>query len=169
MVVVSGRAATVRRLTVAGSDGVEIACVAHQLQGSVDRGQADAFAVMSKIVVDLLSCSEVMAIGQYLLNSGPLPSLALSTRRLDRRRCCGDRLGRHLGAPRRLRPGCSVLIVVIGMGSVPMSFMDEVGVVAVLHCGMPATWCMAVGVVLGDRVRRHKVIIIIGQFREYGC
>src|SRR5829696_6726437 len=131
MVVVSGRAATVRRLTVAGSDGVEIACVAHQLQGSVDRGQADAFAVMSKIVVDLLSCSEVMAIGQYLLDSGPLPGLALSTRRL----------GRHLGAPRRLRPVCSVLIVVIGMGSVPMSFMDEVGVVAVLHCGMPATWC----------------------------
>src|SRR5688572_30251122 len=91
MVMVSGRAATVRRLTVTGSDGVEIACVAHQLQGSVDRGQADAFAVTSKIVVDLLSCSEVMAIGQYFLDSGPLPRFALSNRRLDRRRCCGDR------------------------------------------------------------------------------
>ena len=54
-----------------------------------------------------------------------------------------------------------MLIVVIGMGSVPMSFMDEVGVVPVLHCGMPATWCMAMRVVLGDRVRRGQTIAAI--------
>ena len=53
-----------------------------------------------------------------------------------------------------------MLIVVIGMGCMPMSFMDEVGVVAVLHCRMPATRCVLVRVVLGDRVRGHELIII---------
>ena len=59
-----------------------------------------------------------------------------------------------------------MLIVVIGMGSVPMSFMDEVSVITVLHCRMPATWCMPVGVVFGDRVRSHE-FNIIDQLREY--
>ena len=97
MVMVSGRAATVRRLTVAGSDGVEIACVAHQLQGSVDRGQADAFAVMSKIIVDLLRRSEVVLIRQNLRDGGSLPSAALRAgpaRRLSAHR--SDQHVRHV-------------------------------------------------------------------------
>ena len=52
-----------------------------------------------------------------------------------------------------------MLIIVIGVGGMPMSFMDEVGVVAVLHRRMPATRCVLVRVILGDRVRSHKLII----------
>src|SRR4249920_4250518 len=54
MMMMPGRAATVRRLTVVGTDGIEFACFGHELQGAVDRGQADAFAMMSQIVIDLL-------------------------------------------------------------------------------------------------------------------
>ena len=79
MMVVPGGAAAVRSLTVVGSDGVEIACLAHELQGSIDRGQADAFAVMSQIVMDLLGRSEVVPIGQDLLDCRSLPGPALST------------------------------------------------------------------------------------------
>jgi copper oxidase (laccase) domain-containing protein len=63
--------------------------------------------------------------------------------------------------------GDSVLIVVISMGCVPVSFVDEVGVVAVLHSGMPATRCMLVRVALGDRVWSDELIIIY-QLREHG-
>ena len=133
MMMVPRRATAVRRLTLVGSDGVEITCIGHELQRPIDRSQADAFAVMSQIVMNLLGGPEVMSIRQDLLDGGPLPGLALSTRRLGRRIRFHDRPGRHLDAPRRLRPGGSVLIVVIGMGCMPMSFVDEVGVVAVLH------------------------------------
>ena len=53
-----------------------------------------------------------------------------------------------------------MLIVVIGMRCMPMSFMDEVSVVAVLHCRMPAARRMAVRVALGDRMRGQQLIII---------
>jgi hypothetical protein len=79
MMMMPGRAATVRGLTIVGSDGVEIACLAHELQGSVDRGQADAFIVMSQIVMYLLGRPEVVPIGQDLLDRRSLPGPALST------------------------------------------------------------------------------------------
>ena len=61
-----------------------------------------------------------------------------------------------------------MLIVVIGMGCMPMSFVNEVSVVAVLHGRMPAARLMAVRVALGDRVRGQQ-LIIIDRLREYGC
>jgi hypothetical protein len=78
MMVMPGRAATVRSLAVVGSDGVEIACFGHELQRSVDRGQPDTFTVVSEIVVDLLGRPEVVPIGQDLLDCRPLSGLALS-------------------------------------------------------------------------------------------
>jgi len=115
---------------------------------------------MAQIVVNLLGGSEVMSIRQDLLDRRPLPGFALSTRRLACRIRFGDGSGCHLDAPRRLRPGGSVLIVVIGMDCMPMSFMDEVGVIAMLYGRMPAARLMAVRVALGDRVRGHQLIII---------
>ena len=167
MMMVARRATAVRRLTLVGSDGVEITCIGHELQRPIDRGQADAFAVMAQIVVNLLGGPEVMSIRQDLLDGGPLPGLALRTRRLGRRIRFRDRPSCHLDAPRRPRPGGSVLIVVIGMRCMPMSFMDEVSVVAVLHCRMPAAWRMAMRVALGDRVRGEQ-LIIIDRLRQYG-
>ena len=75
-----GRAAAVRGLTVAGADGVQIADVGHQLQGAIDRGQSDAFPVMSQIVVNLLRGSEVVSIRQDLFDRCALASLALTRR-----------------------------------------------------------------------------------------
>jgi hypothetical protein len=60
-----------------------------------------------------------------------------------------------------------VFIVVISMGCMPMSFVDEVGVVPVLHCGMPATRCMLVRVAFGDCVRSDE-LIIVDQLWQYG-
>ena len=60
-----------------------------------------------------------------------------------------------------------MLIVVIGMGCMPMSLVDEVGVVAVLQCWMPASRGVAVRVTLGDRVWRRQ-LIIINRLRKYG-
>jgi Beta-lactamase len=104
MMVVAGRAPSIGRLTVVGSDRVELANFGHELQGSVDRGQPDAFALMPQVVMDLLSCPEIVAIGEDFLDRSPLPGFALSTRRLG---CClrlRDRPSRHLDAPRRPRP-----------------------------------------------------------------
>jgi hypothetical protein len=47
VMMVTGRAATVCCLTVIGPNGIKIARVGHQLQGPINRGQANAFAVMS--------------------------------------------------------------------------------------------------------------------------
>jgi hypothetical protein len=64
------------------------------LQRPIDRGQADSFAVMAQIVVNLLGGSEVMSIRQDLLDRRPLPGFALSTRRLACRIRFGDGFGR---------------------------------------------------------------------------
>jgi hypothetical protein len=48
-----------------------------------------------------------------------------------------------------------VLVVVISMGGMSMTFMDEVGVVTMLYGRMPAAAGMAVRVVLGDGMRAH--------------
>ena len=61
-----------------------------------------------------------------------------------------------------------MLIVVIGMGCMPMSFMDEVSVIAVLYGRMPAARLMAMRVAFGDRVRGRQ-LIILNRVREYGC
>ena len=53
-----------------------------------------------------------------------------------------------------------MLIVMIGMGCMSMSFMDEVGVVAMLHCRMPATRCVLVRVAFCDPVRSDELIFI---------
>src|SRR5687767_5514873 len=79
MVMVASRAAAIRRLTLVSSDRVDITCFSHQLQGPIDRGQADACAMMAQIVVNLLGGSEVMSIRQDLLDRRPLPGFALST------------------------------------------------------------------------------------------
>ena len=60
-----------------------------------------------------------------------------------------------------------MFIVMISMGSMPMTFVDEIGVIAMLHCLMPAARGMAMWVALGDRVRGDE-LIIIDQFGEYG-
>ena len=89
---------------------------------------------MSQIVVNLLCRSEVMPIGQNLLDRGSLPSPALTARRLGRSPLSSLGLVVISSAPRRRRPGGSVLIVMIRMGCMPMTFMDEIGVIAMLHC-----------------------------------
>src|SRR5215211_5602180 len=122
---------------------------------------------MPQIVVNLLGGPEVMSIRQNFLDGGPLSGLALSPRRLGRRILVHARPGRHLDAPRRLRPGGSVLIVMISVGCMPMSLVDEVGVVAVLQSWMPATRGMAVRVALGDGVRSRQ-LIIINRLRKCG-
>jgi len=80
--VMSCRAAPVRRLALVGSDGIKITRVAHELQGPIDRCQANAFAVMSQVVVNLLCGSKVMPIGQNFIDRGALASPTLTTRRL---------------------------------------------------------------------------------------
>ena len=107
MMMVARRATAICRLTLVGSDGVEFAYFGHQLQGPVDRGQADPLSLMPKVVVNLLCCPEVVAIGEDFLNGGPLPGLALSTRRLRRCFRFRDRPSRHRGAPRRIGPRLS--------------------------------------------------------------
>lgn len=79
MMMVPGRAAAVRRLTVVGPNGVKIAGICHELQSPIDRGEADAFAVMTQAVMNLLRRPEVVLICQNLLDRGALPGTALST------------------------------------------------------------------------------------------
>jgi hypothetical protein len=82
VVVMPGGAAAVRRLTLVGSDGIKITRVAHELQGPIDRCQANAFAVMSQVVVNLLCRPKVMSIGQNFFDRGALAGPALTARRL---------------------------------------------------------------------------------------
>ena len=149
MMMMAGRAAAVRRFALVGPDGVKFAGVGHELQRAIHRGKADALAEMSQVVVNLLRCAEVVLIGKDLRDCGALSSPALCTRRLGTP-CVRNRPSRHLSAPRRRRRGGSVLIVVISMGGMSMTFMDEVGVVTMLYGRMPAAERMAVRVVLGD-------------------
>jgi hypothetical protein len=79
MMMVSGRAPAVRRLTLVGSDGVEVPNIVHELQSPIDGGQADAFAVMTQVVVNLLRRPKVVLIRQDLLDRGALPGTALGT------------------------------------------------------------------------------------------
>ena len=53
-----------------------------------------------------------------------------------------------------------MLIVMINMGGMPMTFVDEVSMVTVLHCRVPAAWCMLVRVAFRDRVRSHQLIVV---------
>jgi hypothetical protein len=48
-----------------------------------------------------------------------------------------------------------------------MTFMDEVGVIAMLHRQMSAARRVAVRMILGDGVRGRQ-LVIVGQLREYG-
>ena len=79
MMMMPGRAPAVRSLTLVGSDSVKVPGIGHELQSPIDRGQADAFAVMSQVVVNLLRRPEVVLICQDLLDRGALPGTALST------------------------------------------------------------------------------------------
>jgi hypothetical protein len=79
MMMLTRRAAAVRRFTVAGPDGIDIACVGHELQGAIDSSQTDPFAVVSQIVVYLLGGSEVMLTEKNLFDRGALPSPPLRT------------------------------------------------------------------------------------------
>jgi hypothetical protein len=79
MMMVTGRTAAIRSLTVIGADNVKITCIGHELQRPVDRGEADTFAVMAQIIVNLLGCSKIMAVRQDLLDSCTLPGPTLST------------------------------------------------------------------------------------------
>src|SRR5512133_3472863 len=109
--------------------------------------------------MNLLCGPEIMPIGQDLCHCSPLPGLTLSTRRFGRLHF-RNRPGRHLSAPRRRRPGGSVLIVMISMDGMPMSFVDEVSMVTVLHCRVPAARCMLVRVAFGDRMRSYQLIVV---------
>jgi hypothetical protein len=79
MMMVTRRTAAIGGLAVVGADRVKITCIGHKLQSPIDRGETDAFAVLAKIIVNLLCCSEVMPAGQDLLDSGTLSGPALST------------------------------------------------------------------------------------------
>jgi hypothetical protein len=160
VVVVAGRAAAIRRLTVSGPECVEVAGISHQLQGPIDRRQTDAFAVLSQILVNLLGRPEVVTIGKDFLDRSTLPRPALRTTRGHLRLFCRHGISRHLDAPRRIRRRCSVLIVVISMGSMPMTFVDEIGVVAMLHCRMATARRMAMGVAFGDHMRGDQLIVV---------
>src|SRR5215216_2290019 len=122
---------------------------------------------MPQVVVNLLGGPEVMSIRQNFLDRGPLSGLALRPRRLGRRGLVRARPGRHLDAPRLRRPGGSVLIVMISVGCMPMSLVDEVRVVAVLQSRMPAARGMTVRVALGDGVRSRQ-LIVINRLRKHG-
>ena len=60
-----------------------------------------------------------------------------------------------------------MLIVVISMGRMSMTFMDEVGVVTVLYGRMPAAGRVAVRMVLGDGMWAHQ-FIVVNRLRENG-
>jgi hypothetical protein len=47
MVMMTCRTSAVRGLALVGADGVEFTGIGHELQSAIDRGEADAFAVMS--------------------------------------------------------------------------------------------------------------------------
>ena len=115
MVVVAGRAAPVGGLAVGGPQRVQLAGVGHRLQGAVDRGQPDPLAQPAQLVVDLLRGPELVASSARIR---PPPCAA---------GCAAGRRGR-VG----LRHRSSVLVVVVGVGGVPVALVQEVGVVAVL-------------------------------------
>ena len=98
MMVMSSRTTPVRRLTLVGSDGIKITRVAHELQGPIHRCQANTFAVMSQVVVNLLCRSKVMPIGQNFFDRGALASPTLTARRLGPL-CFRHWAGRPLRAP----------------------------------------------------------------------
>jgi hypothetical protein len=79
MMMVTGRTTAIGSLTVIGADRIKITRIGHKLQSPINRGEADAFAVLAKVIVNLLCCSEVMPVGQNLLDSGTLSGSALST------------------------------------------------------------------------------------------
>jgi hypothetical protein len=47
MMMMAGRTPAVRSLALVGTDGVKFTGIGHELQSAIDRGEADAFAVMS--------------------------------------------------------------------------------------------------------------------------
>ena len=53
-----------------------------------------------------------------------------------------------------------MLIVMISMDGMPMSFVDEVSMVTVLHCRVPSARCMLVRVAFGDRMRSYQLIVV---------
>ena len=80
-------------------------------------------------------------------------SSRLGQDRVDRRPLAGPLRARRSAAGRcRDRP--SVLVVVVGVGGVPVSLVQEVGVVAVLDRDVAAARSVPVRVALGDQVRR---------------
>src|SRR5215211_5282288 len=74
-----------------------------------------------------------------------------------------------LAGPERFhRHRCSVLVVVVGVLSVPMTLMNEVGVVTMLHVRMAAAGPMLMWVDPGIDVRQYDVVVV-DRLRKLKC
>jgi hypothetical protein len=77
VVMVTGGAAAISRLTFVSSDGVQLVGTRHQLQGSVDGREADAGAGVTQVVVDLARCAELVSSAQHFFHGGALAGFSL--------------------------------------------------------------------------------------------
>jgi hypothetical protein len=76
MMMTSG-ASAVSRLAVVGSDGVQQVGPDHQLEGSIDGGEADSSAGVAEVVVNLARCAELVCPTEHLFHCGTLAGFAL--------------------------------------------------------------------------------------------
>jgi hypothetical protein len=77
VVMVAGGAAAVSRLTVVSSDGIQLVGAGHQLEGPVDRGEADARAGVTQVVVDLPCRAELVCPAEHFFHGGALAGFSL--------------------------------------------------------------------------------------------
>jgi hypothetical protein len=77
VVMVTSGAAAISGLTVVSSDGVQLVGAGHQLQGSVDGGEANTGAGVTQVVVDLARCAELVCSAQHFFNGGTLAGFSL--------------------------------------------------------------------------------------------
>jgi hypothetical protein len=77
VVMMTSGASAVSRLAVVGPDRVQLVGPGHQLEGSIDGGEADSGASVAEIVVDLARCAELVCPTEHLFHCGALPGFAL--------------------------------------------------------------------------------------------
>src|SRR3954451_12731875 len=71
--VVMLRTPSVHRLTAVGAQRIEQPCRGHRLQSAVDRGEPDALAASTQLVVELLRRPELLDVLQQRRDRGALP------------------------------------------------------------------------------------------------
>jgi hypothetical protein len=77
MVMMTGGASPVRRLAVVGPDRVQLVGPGHQLECSIDGGEADSGAGVAEVVVDLARSAELVCPTEHLFHCGTLAGFAL--------------------------------------------------------------------------------------------